>query len=221
MSFRKKPTTRPTHSRYQNNNRVPSWLVFIIGIAVVFGAYYLWIGVQNFIATDGLGIQEATQQARIIITSTAERVATQEQLTQVTPFPTATPIPECMDFRVSVDRANVRQQPSLDGAFIVSFVENQIVCVLGQDSEEWYTIDLTPSTRRVELGYIFHNIIEAVNPTPTPSTTFTPLPTITPVPTETPSITPSPRPTHTIDPDSTNTPSPTPTPTNTSAVQSA
>ena len=155
MSFRKKPTSRPTHSRYQNNNRVPSWLVFIIGVAVVFGAYYLWIGVRNFIATDGLGIQEATQQARIIITSTAERVATQEQLTQVTPFPTATPIPECMDFRVSVDRANVRQQPSLDGAFIVSFVENQIVCVLGQDSEEWYTIDLTPSTRRVELGVYF------------------------------------------------------------------
>lgn len=221
MSFKKKPLSHPTRPQYGRNKGFPAWLVFLLSIAFVFGAFYLWQGVQSFLATDGLGIREATQQARVIITSTAQQIATQEQRALVTPLPSATPIPECMDFRVNVPRAIVRQGPDTTTPQVTSYVENQVVCVLGMDVEDWYVIDLNPSTRRVELGYMFHNIIEAVNPTPTPSRTFTPLPTVTSVPTNTPSITPSPRPTNTPDPDATNTPSPTPTPTPTSSVQNA
>ena len=54
-----------------------------------------------------------------------------------------------------------------------------------EDGSEWYSIDLNPSTRRIELAYMHESIIEAVNPTPTPSITPTPSNTVSPPPTVT------------------------------------
>ncbi len=191
----------------------PAWLIFIIAVALVFGAYYLWTGFQNYLRTGGLGVVEATERANLIATSTADRMASVPSLT---PRPSFTPVPECQNFIVSVPSAIVREAPTSNGAIVTSLSQGTTVCVLGQDEgSEWYTIDNNPETRRLELAYMHETVIEAVNPTPTITRTPTPLPTVTTLPSLTPSITPSPAPTATIDPDATDTPSPTPTPTET------
>lgn len=197
----------------------PAWLVFVVAVAIVFGAYYLWVGVQNYLRTGGLGVVEATRQAELIVTATAARVLS---VPSRTPVATFTPIPSCQDFVVSVPSAIVRAQPTTRGAIVTSLSAGETVCVLGRDGEtEWYTIDQNPRTRILELAYMHETVIQAVNPTPTPSRTPTPLPTVTPVPSSTPTLSPEPRPTDTPDPAATDTPTPTPTPTATDAVQSA
>lgn len=191
----------------------PAWLIFIIAIALVFGAYYLWIGFQNYLRTGGLGVVEATERANLIATSTAEQIAS---IPSDTPRPSFTPVPECQNFVVSVPSAIVRESPSANGAIVTSLPQGTTVCVLGRDEgSEWYTIDNNPSTRRLEIAYMHETVIEAVNPTPTITKTPTPAPTVTALPSLTPSITPSPAPTATIDPHATDTPVPTPTPTDT------
>jgi hypothetical protein len=214
---------RPSQSRRSNysGGGIPAWLVFLVGVALVFALYYLWVGLRDFVATGGLGIQEATEQAIDISTATAERI--QSELVVITPLPTLTPLPECQDFVViSEMRANLRSAPNTSAQVIGSLIPGETLCVIEHDSSgDWYLVDLNPATRRVEPAYIAASIVEAVNPTPTPTNTFTPAPTVTPVPTETPTITPSPAPTNTPDPDATDTPTPTPLPTPTTPVQHA
>lgn len=191
----------------------PAWLIFIVAIALVFGAYYLWTGFQNYLRTGGLGVVEATQRANLIATSTAQRSASVPTLTL---RPSFTPVPECQNFIVSVPSAIVRSAPAANGPILTSLPQGTSVCVLGRDEgSEWYTIDSNPRTRRLEIAYMHETVIQAVNPTPTVTRTPTPLPTVTAMPTLTPSITPSPAPTATFDPDATDTPSPTPSPTET------
>jgi len=197
----------------------PAWLVFVVAVAIVFATYYLWLGVQNYLRTGGLGVAEATRQAELIITATAVRV---QSVPSLTPVPTFTPVPPCQDFVVSVPSAIVRDQPNPRAAIVTSLAAGETVCVLGREgSSEWYSIDHNPRTRRLELVYMHETVIEAVNPTPTPSLTPTPLPTVTPLPSATPTPSPEPRPTRTPDPAATDTPTPTPTPTPTESVQSA
>lgn len=205
----KKPpshSTRPRRPRYPDNS-VPAWLVFLMGMAIVFGGYYLWQGVADFIASGGLGVAEATQRVTVLDTATAEQI--QAQIDRLTPRATWTPMPECIDFVVIVPTALVRELPSTASAVLDALPEGEIVCVIGQDptDSEWYIIDRNPrTTRRIEPGYMFYNIIDALNPTPTPSDTFTPAPTVTPAP-ATP--TPTPTVTDTPDPNATHTPVPT------------
>ena len=195
---------------YQQNNGPPTWFVLMVGIALVFALYYLWTGFRDYVSSGGLGIREATEQAEVVATATAERFIQQRDLP--TPRPTATPIPECKDFRVTVSNAIVREQPTTNAGIVTSYFENDIVCVIEREGEtEWYLIDTEPRTRRVNAAYMHESIIQAVNPTPTPTQTVTPAPTVTPVPTDTPSITPSPRPSPTRDPNATDTSTPTPT----------
>ena len=137
----------------------------------------------------------------------------------VTPRPTFTPIPECQDFTVIVDAAIVRQGPTTGSQPLASLSRGEMVCVIERRGD-WYLIDNNPATRRIDEAYMFFNIIEAMNPTPTPTNTYTPAPTVTEEPTLTPSVTPSPAPTATPDPDATDTPTPTPTTTPTVPVQS-
>lgn len=203
----------------KDTSGTPAWLVFVVAVAVVFGAYYLWVGVQNYLRTGGLGVVEATRQAELVVTATAARV---RAVPTRTPVPTGTPIPPCQAFVVSVPSAIVRDQPTTRGAIVTSLTAGQTVCVLERSgSGEWYVIDQNPRTRRVELAYMHESVIRAVNPTPTPSRTPTPLPTVTPLPTLTPTLSPTPRPTDTPDPNATATPTPSATPTPTDAVQSA
>jgi hypothetical protein len=192
----------------------PAWLVFLVGVALVFGLYYVWQGLQNFIRTGGMGVQEATERASIVTTATADRITRAEiGLEDRTPRPSNTPVPECQDFVVDVPNAIVREAPNSAAAIITSYNAGTTLCVLSREGDsEWFVIDQTPGTRRLDLAYMHESVIRAVNPTPTPTITPTPLPTVTPAPTEPPTLTPSPRPTQptpTRDPGITDTPEPT------------
>ena len=182
-SFRSRPSRR-------GGGGPPAWLIVLIAGALVFGGFYLFQGFQTFIRTGGLGVVEATQRAVVVSSATAVRVPTRSDAV-MTLRPTATPIPECMDFRVTAANAVVRQSPSFNGATVTGYPAGTIVCVLSHEGE-WYAIDTDRQTRRPELAYMHESVIEPVNPTPTPPRTYTPLPTVTELPTLTPSPTSSP-----------------------------
>lgn len=192
MSLSKRPGSSPGGPEYGQSGP-PAWLIFLTGIALVFAAYYLWLGFQDYVESGGLGILESAEQAELVNTATAERIATQTQSVIIrNPLPTGTPIPECMDFRVNVAVANLRAFPQPDAPILDGLTEGTVVCVLQRTADEdWYLIDRNPRTRTIEEGYIFYNIIEAVNPTPTPSNTVTPAPTVTPMPTDDITLTPT------------------------------
>jgi hypothetical protein len=212
MSIGRRPPNR------RGGDGPPAWLVFLVGIALVFGVYYLWLGVQNFLRTGGGGVVESTERAQILATSTAAAI-----LPTRTAIPPATVIPDCQDFVVTVASANVRKSPSQDAEVIKVFKENETVCVLGRPTpdSEWYTIDLLPESRRIQLAYMHESVIQAVHPTPTPSNTPTPLPTVTTTPSPTVTESPVPLPTKTRDPSMPDTSTPTFTPSPTPARQSA
>lgn len=181
---------RPKGGRPHRSSGPPAWLIFLVSVALVFGFFYVLQGVQTFFRTGGLGVAEATQRAQIVRSATAVRVTVMATARVFTPMPTGTPIPECSDFRVIVRSAVVRTEPNFDSLPLTGLPEGTIVCVLGRDEgSEWYAIDSDTSTRRREIAYMHETVIEAVNPTPTPSRTPTPLPTVTPAPTDTPSPT--------------------------------
>lgn len=204
----------------------PGWFVMLIAVALVFGSYYLWTGLQNYVETGGLGVIETTERAVVIDTATAERFARSASgLSNITPRPSNTPIPECMDFIVHVPNAIVREGPSMQAAIITQHGEGTSICVLGRDGDsEWYVIDQEPTRRRLDLAYMHETVIRAVNPTATPTDTHTPfptgtftaLPTVTPIPTATPAF-----PTATDDPAILPTPTPSYTPSTTPIRQSA
>ncbi|MBZ0301930.1 MAG: hypothetical protein K8J31_19435 [Anaerolineae bacterium] len=206
----------------------PAWLVFLIAVAVIFGAYYVWQGFRSYLQTGGLGIAEATERAEIIATATANSVQNLPAVTQRS-VPTFTPIPACKEFVVSVPSAIVRESASTSAPIVTSWSQGTRVCMIDRapGNTEWYLVDGNPQTRRIEFAYMHESVIEAVEPTLTPSRTPTPLSTVTPVPTLTPSRTPTPQPTATINPRSTATPSltpsrtPTDTPTPTTSFRSA
>lgn len=214
---------RPPRMSRRGRDGPPPWLIFLVGIALVFGGYYLWLGAQNFLRTGGKGVVEATERAVIVSTATAESFIPTRLPTS--PF-TPTPVPECQQFVVNVPNARVRQSPSENSATVDSLFQNQEVCVLGRAApdSEWYVIDQNPSTRRLELAYMHESVLEAVNPTLTPSRTSTPLPTVTatPSPTLTP-VTPTttPRPTDTPNPATPDTLTPSLTPSSTPPRQNA
>ena len=173
----------------------PGWLILLVAIALVFGGFYLLQGTQTFFRTGGLGVEESTQRARNVSTATAERVtrmATQPSERR----PSATPQPECQDFRV-IGQPNgvVREQPSASAAVITGLSPGTIVCVLGRAGiPDWYLVDLNPETRRLDEAYMNEVVIEAVYPTPTSLPTVTQAPTRPPTETPPPSATPSPAP---------------------------
>lgn len=208
---------------YRRSGSSRGWLSFLIGIALVFGLYYIAQGVRNYFRSGGLGVAESTQQADLIASATAVQI--QENATAATTMtllPTFTPVPVCVDFTVIVPSALVRQSPAEGAPIVTAFQQSEIVCVLGRDADsEWYRVDGNPETRRHDIAYMHESVIEAVNPTLTPSMTFTPLPTVTPMPTDTATDTPLPRPTDTPNPNATDTPTPTFTPSNTPAFESA
>ena len=41
-------------SGYGSGGGLPPWLVFIVAIALVFGTYYVWTGLRDFIRSGGL-----------------------------------------------------------------------------------------------------------------------------------------------------------------------
>lgn len=210
MSYRNRPQNGP-----------PAWLVFLVGVALVFALYYLWTGLQNFLRTNGGGVIETTARAVIVETATAER----ERPTPMdsTIVPSATPIPPCLEFMVVARNAIVRESPSTNAPIVTSFFEGDSVCVIGSEGE-WYLVDSNAETRRYEIAYMHESIIRPRFPTPTPSLTVTLLPTVTLTPTYTPSATATDGPSQTPDPrtpTATQTPTITPTPSPTPPIVSA
>ncbi len=178
---------------YPQRSGPPSWFIFLIGIAVVFGVYYLWLGLRNFMAT-GATVIESTRQAIVEYTATAERIVELEILAP-TALPTFTPVPSCEDFVVTVQTAIIRSQPSTNSRIVGAVDEGETVCVIAREANsEWYVLDDNPLTRRLEPVFMHEDIIRALHPTPTPTRTFTPSPTTSPSPTFTKSPTPTPLP---------------------------
>ncbi len=168
------------------NRGLPTWLVFLVSVALVLGLYYLWVGLQTYLGTGGQGVEGATQQAIIISTTQAVQQSTEAVPTR-TLFPTFTPVPPCQDWTVEVASAIVRRAPNTNAAIVETFTEGNLVCVIEPvTGTEWHLIDTNPATRRIEEGYMHDDIIEPLQPTLTPSITPTPLPTVTRVSTATP-----------------------------------
>ncbi|MEM6285030.1 MAG: SH3 domain-containing protein [Chloroflexota bacterium] len=194
---------------YRRRRGLPAWLIFLLSVAFVLGGYYLWLGLQTYLATGGLGVEAATDQAAVVATTASVRRATEAEPTR-TLFPTFTPIPACEDWIVSVPTANIRNAPSVESAVVGSAVGGRIMCVIERVGDtDWYLIDLNTDTRRIEEAYMRNDTIESLAPTPTPTISPTPLPTVTPI---TPTVTNTPLPTPTIDPDATLPPTATVTP---------
>lgn len=182
----------------------PSWFVALVAAALVFGGFRLLMGVQDFFRAGGAMRPTVTAQARATEVSLR---ATNTQSAIFTAMPTNTPQPTCEDYRVRIGagNVNVRRQPSTQAAILETISEGTVVCVLEQQGE-WFLIDRDPRTRRIDEGYIFQTLLQPVNPTPTPTSTFRPAPTITLTPTNTPTPTPSATPTATLTPTPSRTP---------------
>jgi len=195
--------------RINSSSGPPGWFVFLLGIVFVFGLYYLWTGVQGYLSGEFNVTPEGEPGAEAPFNP--EFVMREHT---ATPLPSATPLPECLDFAVSVSSAIVRSEPTTTSAILDTLPEGEMVCVIARFNDtEWFLVDRNRRTRRLETAYMHDDVIDALNPTPTPTDTVTPAPTITPLPTEPATITPIPTISPTRDPDITDTPTPSPTPT--------
>lgn len=159
---------------YRHRNSPPSWLVFLIGIAFVFGVYSLFRSGRDFILTGGIPVITATALRAEALTA-VQIIVTQGIATRL---PTNTPPPPCQDYVVNVENAIVRQQPSTVAPIVETLRRGASVCVIEQQ-QDWFLIDRNATTRRVESGYMRVDLLRVGNPTPTPTRTFTPPPTIT------------------------------------------
>jgi hypothetical protein len=187
-------------------------LIVIVGALLVFGGYYVWVGFLGFLADQGDITARVTREA--FATGTARSVT--QRPTVFVPA-TFTPLPPCEFFFVRVDRANYRECPSEDNRQcpvrdVAEYGTEFCVYARANENPEWYVIDLNPGGAYRDTVYMHESVLKAVNPTPTPSTTFTPLPTISPTPSYTPPPTEIASPTPVPNPAITSTPSPTLTP---------
>jgi len=170
---------------YGQRSGPPSWFVILLGVAIVFGLYYLWFGLRNYMST-GLSVAESTQQAIVRNTATAVRIL-EFELNAPTPLPSLTPIPACQKFAVHVREAIVRSEPSIGSRIVEALKEGATVCVIAAlPNTDWYLIDENPLTRRLDKVYMHRDIIYALNPTPRPTDTLTPTQTDTATQTFTP-----------------------------------
>lgn len=165
--------------RRNSNSDPPAWLIFLVGVAVVFGVYYVWNGIMQFMS--GVPVVDPTARAVLNVTATAAEEIQQSE-NMPTRRPSSTPLPECIPFIVSVDNAFVRQQPGIQYDAVDQFSRDTEVCVLERASTDtqWFLIDRDTRTRRIEPAYMHEDVLSAVNPTPTPSDTPLPAPTVTP-----------------------------------------
>ncbi|MCE2490209.1 MAG: hypothetical protein J4G17_09570 [Anaerolineae bacterium] len=178
----------------------PTWLIILIAIAIVFAGWYLWQGVQNYLRSGGLGIQEVTLQAVQDASATVVQELTRRVV--LAPPPTRTPYPECQPFVVVVSEAIVRSSPSFDAGIVRALFEGDEVCVMfpAPSNPDWLLVDEEPRSRRIESVYMHRSLLRALKPTATPEDTPTPLSTITLDPQRltmaptVPSLTPSPAP---------------------------
>jgi cell division septation protein DedD len=202
-------------SHYRRSGPSPL-LIVSIGALIVFGGYFVWVGVLSFLQDHGDITAPATHAANASATAQAAPVV-------ILPSPfmpaTFTPLPDCQWFKVKVSRAVYRECPSKDNnecPIRDTADYGTEFCVYSRvpGNPEWYVVELNPGGSYRDTVFMHESVLEAVNPTVTPAPTITPGPTITPVPTFTPAPTvlPSATPTPTPPPDASPTPTPTLTP---------
>jgi hypothetical protein len=198
-------------SRYRSG---PSpLLVVVIGAFVVFGGYYVWTGFLSFLEDKGDITAQVTRQALSTGTAQAGPVLPPTMF-----FPaTFTPLPPCLWFKVTAERAVYRECPSQDNRQcpirdVVTFGTELCVYSRAPGNPEWYVVELNPGGAYRDTVYMHESVIKPVDPTPTPSQTYTPLPTVTPVPSNTSAPTVLPIPSQTPNPAISPTPTPTLTP---------
>jgi hypothetical protein len=202
-------------SHYHRSGPSPL-LIVLIGALIVFGGYFVWVGLLTFLQDHGDITAPATRAANASATAEAAPVV-------IIPSPfmpaTFTPLPDCPWFRVKVAKAVYRECPSKDNNAcpIRDTVEyGTEFCIYSRvpGNPEWYVVELNPGGSYRDTVFMHESVLEAVNPTVTPGPTVTPRPTITRVPTFTPAPTvlPSATPTPMPPPDASPTPTPTLTP---------
>ncbi len=161
-------------------------LVVVIAAFLVFGGYFVWTGLLNFFEAQGDINHNITQVARSTETAEARPTATRPY------FPvTFTPLPPCQTFVVDVESAVYRECPSKDNTKCpvrdtVPYGTELCVYARAPENPEWYVVELNPGGAYRDIVYIHESVVEAANPTPTPSLTFTPAPTVSPAPSSTP-----------------------------------
>jgi len=186
---------------------LPGWFVFILAVTLVFGFYFMWIGFQDYLAGGTLAPTATPTSDEISVFNPEFSLSG-----TATPVPTRTPVPACIEFVVSVPSAIIRQQPTTASAILDTVPEGEIICVIQPYLDtDWYLIDFNQRTNRLEEAYMHSDVIDAANPTLTPTDTFTPPPSVTPEPTQPTTNTPTPTATHTRNPGDTDTPTPSPT----------
>ncbi len=175
----------------RTTTRTPFWLLISGAALLVFGGYALYIGVTSFLAQSGnIGAPlTATVQNKAQQTELALQLSVTEAISVPTRLPTNTPIPPCMDFRVNVVKAKVRECakdtcPTLE----LMYAQNAVVCVFGgaPAATDWYTVNVRPDSLYPELAYMHSSVLDAIHPTPRPTRTATALPTVTLIPTAKP-----------------------------------
>ncbi len=185
--------------------------ITLIAIVIVFGAYLLWTGFISWLET---GSEQSELQRNTAVagaTDTSEAFLSRPTLAV---FPSNTPLPSCEYFYVKgPEAAFVRECPSTDCEDVTYIEPDVSVCVIGRSddpeyrrSEEWFEVLLDPDSFLPEIVYMHQSVLEALNPTATPTPTFEPLPTITPTPSFTATATPDPRTPTMPPPTSTDTP---------------
>ena len=197
----------------------PAWLVVLVAAMIVFGGYFIYAGVRNYMASglQGAFLAQATRSA-VDATPVLDLDVTATLDLRFTPAPSRTPVPDCQDFVITVPEAIIRECASTNCAIKDVRHSGDVVCVLERDyvQAEWYIIDLDDSRFFTDLAYMHESLMQAVNPTPTPTTTPTPQPTGTPTPADAlppeASLTPSPSGSEVRFPTITATPTPTPSP---------
>ncbi len=205
------------YSRQSKN--FPTGLIILAGMLLVFGGYYVWRGMMDFLDSSGNITAPATSTALARLTITLGAQTDEPTVNFIAPvLATKTPARPCQEFRVNVVRARVRECPKDSCNTVVLPGQGAKICVLGSvpSAPDWYEINLSPDDTIPQIGYMHNSVLDPANPTPRPTRTPKPLATVTPIPSETPTRTPTPLPTHTPNPAApatwTNTPTPTPVP---------
>ncbi len=164
-----------------NGGGPPVALIIVGGMLLVFGGYFVWNGLVSFMSAQGDITAPVTQQANALIAQTQAIQAIPSPIV----FPSATPPRICLDFRVSVVKARVRDCPKDScTAHDTLYSQGALMCVYGPapGATDWYEVNLRPTGSFPQIGYMSSSVLYAVNPTHRPTMTFTPLPTVTPVP---------------------------------------
>ncbi len=171
----------------------PIWLVIVISVLIVFGGYSVWSGLLRFLNANG----------NIAVTIQAEGAQPPDDNIPTEPpysRPTATTFKPCLDFRVNVVKARVRECAKDTCATLETMLsQGALVCVYGPaaGATDWYQVNIRPTSVFPQIAYMHSSVLDAVNPTKKPTRTFTPLPTVTPIPTLKPTRTPTAPPTDT------------------------